>query len=190
MQSESLCRSASFSESYHGFPIKVTVSIDGTGQHGIHTGVSFFDHLLELLARYSGFDINIHCEGDIQVDDHHTIDEVGIALGSAINLALHSGDKNNINRNGFYITTMDECLTTVSLDLCGRTSLICDVPFSRECLGSMSTELVREFLSLLCQKIPMTLIVKSEYGINDHHKAEGLFKALGRALGLACKYKC
>jgi imidazoleglycerol-phosphate dehydratase len=189
MQSPLRGRSATFAESYHGFPISVHVLIDGKGHHEISTGIGFLDHLLELLARYSGFDVVINCEGDLRVDDHHTVDEVGIALGTAIKMALSAGDIRQIHRNGFYLVTMDECLTTVSLDLCGRSSLVCDVKFERESVGALATELIREFLSQLCQRIPMTLIAKSEYGTNDHHKAEGLFKALGRALGKACTHR-
>src|SRR5437879_3374926 len=115
MQAHSPHRAGTFTESYHGFPINVSVVLDGTGQNDIKTGVGFFDHLLELLARYSRFDLMVKCEGDIRVDDHHTVDEVALALGSAIKLALNSGDLKKINRSGFHIITMDECLTTVSL---------------------------------------------------------------------------
>lgn len=178
-------RRGRYASSYHGFPISVEINIDGSGKTKLSTGVGFLDHLLELFARYGSIDLSVTCKGDLHIDDHHTVDEIGMALGSAIKEALASTTKSTIRRNAFHIVTMDECLTTVALDLCGRSSFVCDVNFRREKLGGLSTELIPEILSQLCQRVPMTLIAKSEYGVNDHHKAEGLFKGIGAAFKAA-----
>jgi imidazoleglycerol-phosphate dehydratase len=178
-------RRGRYTRSYHGFPISVEINLDGSGKTELSTGIGFLDHLLDLFARYGSLDLTVICKGDLRVDDHHTVDEVAMALGGAINKALASQIKSTIRRNAFYVVTMDECLTTAALDLCGRSSFVCDVNFRREKIGELATELIPEIFIQICQRVPMTLIVKSEYGVNDHHKAEGLFKAVGAAFKAA-----
>ena len=160
--------------------ISLFVDLDGKGRSSIETGIGFFDHMLSLLSFHSGFDLNVRAQGDLDVCDHHTIEDCGIALGNALKEAL--GQKNGIQRYGFFQLPMDETLCSVTLDISGRPYLVFHAEFKRETIGNFSTEMVEEFLRALCVQAGMTLHVNVFYGTNDHHKIEAIFKALGKAL--------
>lgn len=160
--------------------IKLELNIDGEGKSSINTGVGFFDHMLNLFAFHSSFDLKIEAKGDLYVDDHHLVEDTGILLGKAIKDAI--GDKKGIRRYGTFFLPMDEALCMVSLDISGRGFLHFEGEFKREAIGNFSTEMVKEFFRALAINGEITLHAKVLYGENDHHKIEGLFKALGRAL--------
>jgi len=160
--------------------IAVEVNLDGTGAFSILTGVGFFDHMLEQLSRHSRIDISLHATGDLHVDQHHTVEDCGIALGQAIAKAL--GDKRGIARYGHAYLPMDETLTRTALDISGRPYLIWRVRFPAEKIGAMDTELFREFFQALAQNAGITLHIEALYGENAHHIAESCFKGLARAL--------
>lgn len=160
--------------------IKLTINLDGTSKTNIETGVGFFDHMLNLMAFHGGFDLDIIAKGDLEVCDHHLVEDVGIALGTAFLKAL--GDKRGIKRYGTFFVPMDEALAQVSLDISGRSFLVFDCEFNRESIGNFSTEMVEEFFRAFAFNSGITLHGKVLYGTNDHHKIEGLFKAFGRAL--------
>ncbi|MFT4078556.1 imidazoleglycerol-phosphate dehydratase HisB [Rhodomicrobium lacus] len=160
--------------------IAVEVNLDGTGAFSIATGVGFFDHMLEQLSKHSRIDITLSAEGDLHVDQHHTVEDVGIALGQAIAQAL--GDKRGIGRYAHAYLPMDETLTRVALDISGRPYLIWRVTFPTEKIGQMDTELFREFFQALAQNAGITLHIETLYGENAHHIAESCFKGLARAL--------
>lgn len=160
--------------------ISLTINLDGKGKVDIDTGVGFFDHMLNLMAFHGGFDLKVKAKGDIEVCDHHLVEDVGITLGEAVLKAL--GDKRGIKRYGTFFIPMDETLAQVSLDISGRSFLAFDCSFVRESIGSFSTEMVKEFFRAFAFNAGITLHGRVLYGENDHHKAEALFKALGRAL--------
>ncbi|ADP71248.1 Imidazoleglycerol-phosphate dehydratase [Rhodomicrobium vannielii ATCC 17100] len=160
--------------------IAVEVNLDGTGAFSIATGVGFFDHMLEQLSKHSRIDIALSAEGDLHVDQHHTVEDVGIALGQAIAQAL--GDKRGIGRYAHAYLPMDETLTRVALDISGRPYLIWRVKFPTEKIGQMDTELFREFFQALAQNAGITLHIETLHGENAHHIAESCFKGLARAL--------
>jgi imidazoleglycerol phosphate dehydratase HisB len=162
--------------------ISVQVDLDGAGRSTIETGVGFFDHMLELLVRNAGLDANIVADGDLHVDEHHTVEDVGLVLGSALSEAL--GDRRGIRRYGFYVP-MDEALARVVLDLGGRPFVVFEADFDRERVGELPTELVEDFVRGLAQTLGANIHVRVEYGRNDHHRIEAIFKALGRALRAA-----
>jgi imidazoleglycerol-phosphate dehydratase len=160
--------------------IKATVTLDGTGAFDISTGVGFFDHMLEQLARHSLIDIKLVTKGDLHIDQHHTVEDTGIALGQAVAAAL--GDRKGIERYAQCFLAMDEALTRVVLDVSGRPYLIWKVGFSRPEIGDMDTELFREWFQAFAQHAGITLHVENLYGENNHHIAESCFKGLARAL--------
>lgn len=160
--------------------ISLSLNLDGNGKAEVNTGVGFFDHMLTLFAFHSGIDLNVQADGDLNVCDHHTIEDVGIALGRAFKEAL--GDKKGINRYGNAFIPMDESLAQVVIDISGRSFLAFDCELKRESIGNFSTEMVKEFLRAFAFNSNITLHVRLLYGENDHHKIEGIFKALGRAL--------
>jgi imidazoleglycerol-phosphate dehydratase len=160
--------------------INLTINLDGKGKVDINTGVGFFDHMLNLMAFHGGFDLEVKAKGDIEVCDHHLVEDVGITLGEAFLKAL--GDKRGIKRYGTFFIPMDETLAQVSLDISGRSFLAFDCTFARESIGDFSTEMVKEFFRAFAFNAGITLHGRVLYGENDHHKAEALFKALGRAL--------
>jgi imidazoleglycerol phosphate dehydratase HisB len=162
--------------------ISVQVDLDGAGRSTIETGVGFFDHMLELLVRNAGLDASIVADGDLHVDEHHTVEDVGLVLGSALSEAL--GDRRGIRRYGFYVP-MDEALARVVLDLGGRPFVVFEADFDRERVGELPTELVEDFVRGLAQTLGANIHVRVEYGRNDHHRIEAIFKALGRALRAA-----
>jgi imidazoleglycerol-phosphate dehydratase len=163
--------------------ISVRVALDGTGQYDIATGVGFFDHMLEQLARHSLIDITLRAKGDLHIDAHHTVEDCGIALGQAIAQAL--GDRRGIRRYGAAELPMDETLSRVALDISVRPYLVWRVEFPVAKIGEMDTELFREFFQALAQNAGLTLHVETFYGENAHHIAESGFKALARALRAA-----
>ena len=163
--------------------IDVEVNIDGSGKTDISTGLHFFDHILEQIGKHSGIDLKIHVKGDLEVDEHHTIEDTGIALGEALFKAL--GNKRGMERYGFCLP-MDDCLCTVSLDFGGRPYLVWEAEFHREKVGDMPTEMFMHFFKSLSDAARMNLFIKAE-GENEHHKIEGIFKALAKALKMAVK---
>ena len=167
--------------------IKIELNLDGTGLNSIDTGIGFFDHMLELLSFHSNIDISLFCDGDLNVCDHHSIEDIGITFGKAFKKAI--GDKIGINRYGTFFLPMDEVLSLVSLDISGRGYLVFDCEFTREKIGELSTEMVEEFFKAFALNSEITLHCKVLYGKNDHHKIEALFKGFGRALKEA-KERC
>lgn len=165
--------------------ISVSLSVDGAGAGSISTGVGFFDHMLEQLARHSLMDIDIQAKGDLHIDDHHTVEDTGIAIGQALAKAL--GDRRGINRYASLDLAMDETLTRAAIDVSGRPFLVWDVNFTAPKIGSFDTELVREFFQALAQHAGITLHVANLYGANNHHIAETCFKAVARVLRTACE---
>lgn len=163
--------------------ISIEIAIDGTGAHDVETGVGFFDHMLEQLARHSGMDITIRAKGDLHIDDHHTVEDVGIALGQAINEAL--GDRAGITRYGSADLPMDETLSRAAIDVSGRPFLVWRAAFNAPKIGDFDTELVREFFQALAMNARITLHVENAYGANNHHIAESIFKGVARALRVA-----
>lgn len=163
--------------------INIRVDLDGNGKCDISTGLGFFDHMLEQIGKHSGIDLMIHVKGDLNVDEHHTIEDTGIALGEAIYKAL--GSKRGVERYG-YSLPMDDCLCSVCLDFGGRPWLVWDAEFKREYVGDMPTEMFLHFFKSLSDSAKMNLNVKAE-GDNEHHKIEGIFKALARAIKMAIK---
>ena len=163
--------------------ISLQINLDGSGQADIDTGVGFFDHMLEGFARHGLFDLTVRVKGDLQVDDHHTVEDTGIVLGTAIRQAL--GDKRGICRYGDKILPMDEVLALCALDLGGRPYFAFEAPFSPEKLGDMSGEMVRELFYAVSYSAAMNLHLKILAPGNGHHMAEALFKAFGRALDMA-----
>lgn len=165
--------------------IEVKLNLDGTGEYNIQTPVGFLNHMLELFAKHGLFDLDIKATGDINVDEHHLVEDVGIVLGGAFASAL--GDKKGINRYGFFILPMDEVLVTTALDFCGRFSLRFDCQFNRKKVGDLPTELVYDFWDAFAQNAKMNLQIKVENGRNTHHKVEAIFKSTARALRMACE---
>ena len=160
--------------------IRVAVNLDGTGRYAVKTGVGFLDHMLEQLSRHSLMDLDLVAEGDLHIDAHHTTEDSAIALGQAVAQAL--GDRKGITRYGSALIPMDETLTRVALDLSNRPYLVWKVSFSRDKLGTMDTELFREWFHAFAQAAGATLHVETLYGENNHHIVESCFKALARAL--------
>lgn len=163
--------------------IRITLDLDGNGRADISTGLGFFDHMLEQISRHSGIDLEIHVKGDLNVDEHHTIEDTALALGEALHKAL--GDKRGIERYGFMLP-MDDCNCTVALDFGGRPWLVWEAEFRRERIGDMPTEMFLHFFKSLSDAARMNLYIKAE-GLNEHHKIEGIFKALARALKAAVR---
>lgn len=160
--------------------IELRIDLDGSGKSEISTGIGFFDHMLDLFAFHSRCDLKVKAEGDLNVCDHHTIEDIGITLGQAFKEAI--GDKKGINRYGTFYVPMDETLALVSLDISNRPFVVFDCEFKREKVGEMATEMVVEFFRAFAFNAGITLHLKVLYGENDHHKIEALFKAFGRAL--------
>jgi imidazoleglycerol-phosphate dehydratase len=160
--------------------IEVALNLDGSGSYDCATGVGFFDHMLDQLARHSLIDMTVRAKGDLHIDDHHTVEDTGIAIGQALTQAL--GDKRGIRRYGACLLPMDDALVQAALDLSGRPFLVWDVPMPTPKIGSFDTELVREFFQALSTHGGITLHVRAQHGINSHHIAEAAFKAVARAL--------
>ena len=163
--------------------IKITIDLDGTGKTDFNTGVPFFEHMLDQIARHGMIDIAVHANGDIHIDDHHTVEDVGIAFGQALAKAV--GDKRGINRYGHAYVPLDEALTRVVLDLSGRPGLEFHCDFTRELIGKFETQLVLEFFQGFVNHANASLHIDNLRGYNAHHQAETIFKAFGRALRMA-----
>ena len=163
--------------------IEVAVDLDGTGVSAVATGIGFLDHMLDLLARHSRIDIRVKAAGDLHIDQHHTTEDTGIALGQAVRQAL--GDMKGITRFSDVHVPMDEALTRVAIDISGRPFLVFRVAFGRDKVGAFDTELVREWFQAFAMNAGITLHVETLYGANDHHIAESCFKGLARALRAA-----
>lgn len=160
--------------------ISISLTVDGTGHFEGTSGIGFFDHMLHLLARHSGMDISLTCQGDLDVDNHHTIEDIGITLGEVFEKAL--GDKKGIHRYGCFFCPMDEVLSRIVLDLSGRSYLVFDVDIPVERIGSFETEMTREFFLAFANNAKMNLHMATLYGVNGHHIVESLFKGIGHAL--------
>ncbi|MEO6299538.1 MAG: imidazoleglycerol-phosphate dehydratase HisB [Paracoccaceae bacterium] len=163
--------------------ISVTVNLDGTGASKAATGVGFFDHMLDQLAKHSLIDLTVTAKGDLHIDDHHTVEDCGIALGQAITRAL--GDKRGIRRYGHFTLAMDDAQVACALDLSARPYLICNLAFPTAKIGTFDTELVREFFQALATHGGITLHIDLNHGLNSHHIAEAAFKSLAKSLRMA-----
>ncbi len=163
--------------------IRLTLNLDGAGRFSGTSGIGFFDHMLNLLSVHGGLDLSLQARGDLEVDNHHTVEDIGIALGQALNRAL--GDKKGIARYGCFFCPMDEALSRIVIDLSGRSYLVYDVSIPVERIGSFETEMTREFFLALAQNGCMNLHMACLYGINGHHIVESLFKGTGHALAQA-----
>ena len=164
--------------------ITVRIDLDGTGQGKLDTGVPFFDHMLDQIVRHGLIDLDIHCEGDTQIDDHHTVEDVGITLGQAFAKAV--GDKKGLRRYGHAYVPLDEALSRAVVDLSGRPGLVFCCEFTRARIGAFDVDLVREFFQGFVNHAAVTLHLDTLRGVNAHHQCETLFKAFGRALRMAC----
>ncbi len=176
-------RKADISRKTNETKISATVDLDGTGLYDVKTGVGFFDHMVEQLARHSLIDITLRAEGDLHIDDHHTVEDCGIAIGQALAKAL--GDKRGIRRYGECHLAMDDAQLRCALDLSGRPYLVWNVDFATAKIGTFDTELVREFFQALSTHGGITLHIDRIHGVNSHHIAEAAFKSVARALRMA-----
>ncbi|MEI4471192.1 imidazoleglycerol-phosphate dehydratase HisB [Frigidibacter sp. MR17.24] len=176
-------RSATITRKTAETSVSVMLELDGTGSYRNETGVGFFDHMLDQLSRHSLIDLNIQTQGDTHIDDHHTVEDTGIAIGQALARAL--GDKRGIRRYGHFNLAMDDAQVACALDLSGRPFLVWNLDFPTEKIGSFDTELVREFFQALATHGGITLHVDKLHGLNSHHIAEAAFKAVARALRMA-----
>lgn len=164
--------------------IAATVRIEGRGNYEIETPVGFFNHVLESFAKHGMFDLTLKAEGDLHVDQHHLIEDCGVVLGEAFLRAL--GDKKGINRAGYFVYPMDEALAVVAVDIGGRPYLQYDVQFKRRFCGELDTDLLEDFLRAFAAHLRANVVVRMPFGRSDHHKMEAAFKALGKAMKMAC----
>jgi imidazoleglycerol-phosphate dehydratase len=178
-----IMRSATISRKTSETSIDVTVNLDGTGAYTVSTGIGFFDHMLEQLSRHGLIDLDVKTIGDLHIDQHHTVEDTGIAIGEAVKQAL--GEKRGIRRYAEALSPMDETLTRVALDISGRPFLVWKTEFSQKRLGEMDTEMFEHFFHSFAQAAGITLHVETLYGQNNHHIAESAFKGLARALRTA-----
>jgi imidazoleglycerol-phosphate dehydratase len=164
--------------------IEIDLVIEGSGRYKISTGIRFFDHMLELFTRHGVFDLELKCEGDLDVDQHHTVEDVGIALGEAFDRAL--GDKRGILRAGYFVMPMDETLAVAAVDLSGRTAFAVDTKVCTRLVGDLQAELVPDFFEGFARGARANVHVRAMYGRSSHHKIEAIFKGFARALRAAC----
>jgi len=164
--------------------IRASLNIDGRGRYQVSTGIRFFDHMLELFARHGGFDLTIEARGDLDVDQHHTVEDVGLVLGQTLREAL--GDKKGINRAGYFIMPMDETLALAAIDLSGRPYLVLHAPIKARSIGDLQRELLEDFFQAFATAAAANVHLKVAYGRSSHHAVEALFKAFARALRYAC----
>ena len=164
--------------------ITLRLVIEGSGKYKVGTGIRFLDHMLELFTRHGAFDLELSCKGDLDVDQHHTVEDVGIALGEAFDRAL--GDKKGIMRAGYFLMTMDETLGIAAIDLSGRVSSVIDTKVKTRLVGDLQSELVDDFFEGFARGARANVHLKTMYGRSNHHKVEALFKAFSRALRFAC----
>jgi imidazoleglycerol-phosphate dehydratase len=177
-------RQASFERNTTETQIRLALTVEGTGRYTVSTGIRFFDHMLELWTRHGAFDLELTCRGDLDVDQHHTVEDVGIALGEAFDKAL--GDKRGILRAGYFIMPMDETLAVAAVDLSGRTAYKVKTKVDVPLVGDLQTELVEDFFEGFARGARANVHIKVMYGRSNHHKIEASFKAFARALRFAC----
>jgi imidazoleglycerol-phosphate dehydratase len=183
MDTQATFRSAARTRTTSETDIALTLALDGSGQAQIQTGIGFFDHMLTAFTRHGGFDLAVTATGDLHIDAHHTVEDVGIVLGAAFRQAL--GEKRGITRFGHALVPMDEALAEAVVDISGRAHLVWSVPFERENLGTMDTQLFEEFFRAFTGNALITLHITRRAGVNAHHVAEAAFKAAARALRMA-----
>ena len=164
--------------------ISIVLTVEGKGVYKVSTGIRFFDHMLELFTRHGAFDLELTCRGDLDVDQHHTVEDVGIALGEAFDRAL--GDKRGILRAGYFLMPMDETLAIAAVDMSGRAAFAVDTKVKTRLVGDLQTELVTDFFEGFARGARANVHVKTMYGRSNHHKIEAIFKAFARALRVAC----
>jgi imidazoleglycerol-phosphate dehydratase len=177
-------RTSTFERNTTETRIAIALTIEGQGRYKVATGIRFLDHMLELFTRHGAFDLNLKCDGDLDVDQHHTVEDVGIALGEAFNNAL--GDKRGILRAGYFVMPMDETLAIAAVDLSGRAAFAVDTQVRTRLVGDLQTELVVDFFEGFARGARANVHVKTMYGRSNHHKIEAIFKAFARALRVAC----
>jgi imidazoleglycerol-phosphate dehydratase len=177
-------RKASIERNTKETRITAALTIEGLGRYNISTGIRFFDHMLELFTKHGGFDLTLKCDGDLDVDQHHSVEDVGIVLGELFSKAL--GDRKGINRAGYFVQTMDETLAVVALDLGGRPALVYKDRVKVRMVGDLQTELVNDFFDGFVNKAGANVHVKVLYGRSNHHKIEAIFKCFARAMKYAC----
>jgi imidazoleglycerol-phosphate dehydratase len=177
-------RTAAFDRRTTETQIRGRIVVDGEGRYDVRTGIRFFDHMLELFARHGGFDLTLHAQGDLDVDQHHTVEDVGIVLGEAVLAAL--GDRKGINRAGYFVMPMDETLAVVAIDLSGRPHAVVDLKVRVRMVGDLQSELVHDFFEGFATGAKANVHAKVLYGRSSHHHVEAVFKAFARALRVAC----
>jgi imidazoleglycerol-phosphate dehydratase len=180
-----MSREAKISRNTKETQIEINLNLDGSGKSTINTGIGFFDHMLTHLSKHSGWDLQVKADGDLEVDQHHTIEDIGLSLGSAVNKAL--GDKAGIKRFASASVPMDETLASVSIDISGRPALVFNADLTTEKIGEFDVQLVQEFFQAFVNASAITLHINVPYGRNSHHIAEAIFKAAAQALGKATK---
>ena len=183
MTTPSAPRTAQVSRKTAETDIAVSINLDGTGTAQLDSGIGFFDHMLDQIARHGLIDLNVHCKGDLHIDGHHTVEDIGIALGQATAQAV--GDKKGIYRYGHAYVPLDEALSRVVVDFSGRPGLVFNIPFTSGMVGALDTQLVQEFFQGFVNHAGVTLHIDNLCGINAHHQCETAFKAFGRALRMA-----
>ena len=176
-------RTATVSRDTAETKITVTLNLDGTGQSKLATGIGFFDHMLDQIARHGLIDLDVQCEGDLHIDGHHTVEDVGICIGQAVRQAV--GDKKGLTRYGHSYVPLDEALSRVVVDFSGRPGLVLNAKFTAGMIGQLDTQLIHEFFQGFVNHAHVTLHIDNLKGINAHHQAETIFKAFGRALRMA-----
>jgi imidazoleglycerol-phosphate dehydratase len=164
--------------------ITMRLTLDGHGRYDVRTGIRFLDHMLELFTRHGGFDLKLRADGDLDVDQHHTVEDIGIALGEAVEAAL--GSRRGINRAGYFVMPMDESIGVVAIDLGGRAHAVVDARVRTQKVGDLQADLLTDFFEGFARGARANVHLKVLYGRSDHHKIEALFKAFGRALRMAC----
>jgi imidazoleglycerol-phosphate dehydratase len=164
--------------------VRLRLNLDGRGRYAISTGIRFFDHMLELFTRHGGFDLELKAKGDLDVDQHHTVEDIGIVLGQAVKEAL--GSKKGINRTGYFVMPMDETLALAAIDLSGRPYLVMRVPIKARFVGDLQVELLEDFFHGFATSAAANVHLKVAYGRSSHHMVEAIFKAFARALRYAC----
>jgi imidazoleglycerol-phosphate dehydratase len=177
-------RSAKLERKTNETDIRLSLKIDGQGKYKISTGIRFFDHMLELFARHGGFDLQLTCNGDLEVDQHHSVEDVGIALGEAFDRAL--GDRKGVLRAGYFLMTMDETLGMAAVDLSGRAVAVVNTKVRTRMVGDFQSELAHDFFEGFARGARANVHIKTLYGRSNHHKLEALFKAFARSLRFAC----
>lgn len=183
-KSSAVQRTSSFERNTTETKISIRLTLEGEGRYQVSTGIRFFDHMLELFTRHGAFDLELKCNGDLDVDQHHTVEDVGIALGEAFDRAL--GNKRGILRAGYFVMPMDETLAIAAVDLSGRAAFAVETKVHTRIVGDLQTELVTDFFEGFARGARANVHVKTMYGRSNHHKIEAIFKAFARALRVAC----